>query len=69
MNEYVGVIKEIDKLGRIVIPKNYRERLLMGDRVELVLTREGILIRNPEYEIVKTVPQDADPARRGESGD
>ena len=49
----VGVIKEIDKLGRIVIPKEMRERFLLGELVEVTLTKEGILIRNPEYMLVQ----------------
>ena len=49
----VGIIKEIDNLGRIVIPKDYRERLNLGKRVEVVLTENGGLIRNVEYELVK----------------
>lgn len=49
----VGVIKEIDKLGRIVIPKEMRDRFALGELVEITLTTEGILIRNPEYALVK----------------
>ena len=49
----VGVIKEIDKLGRIVIPKEMRERFLLGKLVEVTLTKDGILIRNPEYMLVQ----------------
>ena len=49
----VGVIKEIDKLGRIVIPKEMRERLSLDKNVEVVLTDEGVLIRNSEYKLVK----------------
>ena len=53
----IGVIKEIDKLGRIVIPKDMRDRLALGESVEVTLTEEGILIRNPIYKLVKaTVP-------------
>ena len=50
----LGIIKEIDNLGRIVIPKEFRERLKLEKRVELVLTKSGLLIRNAEYEMVKT---------------
>ena len=53
MNNNIGVIKEVDALGRIVIRKDYRERLMLEKKVELILTKEGILIRNPEYELVK----------------
>lgn len=49
----IGIIKEIDGLGRIVIPKELRERLLLEKRVELILTKRGLLIRNPEYCLVK----------------
>ncbi len=53
MSEAIGVIKEIDNLGRILIPKELRERLLLEREVELVLTEEGLLIRNPEYKLAK----------------
>ena len=49
----VGLLKEIDKLGRIVIPKELHERYIMEGRVEIIATREGILIKNPEYVMVK----------------
>ena len=52
-NEAVGVLKDIDRIGRIVIPKDFRETLKLEDKVEIVMTREGVLIRNPQYEIVK----------------
>ena len=53
MSKEVGVIKEIDNLGRIVIPKDFRERLMLEKRVEVILTRDGVLIRNPIYELIK----------------
>ena len=49
----IGIIKEIDNLGRIVIPKEIRERLKLGKSVELIVTAKGVLIRNPQYEMVK----------------
>ena len=53
MNEKVGIIKEIDNLGRIVIPKEMRERLFLDKKVEIILTKDGALLRNPEYILVK----------------
>ena len=53
MRDGVGVLKEIDKLGRLVIPKEFRDRLLLGAEVEVVLTEDGILVRNPEYRLVR----------------
>ena len=49
----IGIIKEMDSLGRILIPKDFRERLALEDRVELILTTEGLLIRNPKYAFIK----------------
>ena len=49
----VGIIKEIDNIGRIVIPKEFRERLMLKNRVEIIMTADGLFIRNPKYELVK----------------
>ena len=53
MKDTVGVIKEIDNLGRIVIPKEMRDRLSLGKSVEVVLTETGVLVRNPEYKLAR----------------
>ena len=47
MFQEIGITKEIDQLGRILIPKDIRERLALEDSVELILTTEDLLIRNP----------------------
>ena len=52
MSAKVGLIKEIDNLGRIVVPKDMRERLGLQREVEVLLTDEGVLIRNPKYKLV-----------------
>lgn len=49
--ECIGITKEIDRIGRIVIPKEIRERLGFIDRVEMIITKEGLLIRNSRYEL------------------
>lgn len=51
--DVIGVEKEIDKLGRICIPKEMRRLFNFENKVELQITREGILIKNPEYILVK----------------
>ena len=43
----VGIIKEVDKLGRVLIPKEIRERFGFAERVEVIVTERGVLIRNP----------------------
>ena len=53
MKETVGVIKEIDKLGRIVIPKEMRDRHGLKTKVEVVLTKEGVLLRNSEFVLIR----------------
>lgn len=50
----IGIIKEFDKLGRIVIPKDVRERYALNDKVEIVTTKDGVLLKNPDYCLVKT---------------
>lgn len=51
--EQIGITKEIDDLGRICIPKEIRVQLGIEGKVELITTKEGLLIRNPKYVLVK----------------
>ena len=53
MNENFGMIKEIDDLGRLVIPKELRKTFKLDKHVEILVTKDGILVRNPKYEIVE----------------
>ncbi|MBQ7387450.1 MAG: hypothetical protein IJW03_04710 [Clostridia bacterium] len=59
MKNGIGINKEIDALGRLVIPKEMRALFNMNKQVELVITEEGILIKNPEYKLVKIDNTDA----------
>lgn len=54
----VGIIKEVDKLGRVLIPKEFRDRFGLTERVEVVPTESGVLIRNPEYVLVRAEKED-----------
>ena len=45
----IGVNKEIDSLGRLVIPKEMRDLFNLNRQVELVVTERGVLVRNPRY--------------------
>ena len=49
----IGVIGEIDATGRLCVPKEMRELFKLDGKVELVVTREGVLLRNPEYVLVR----------------
>ncbi len=51
--EKIGIKKEIDKLGRICIPKEMRTLFNFEGEVELQITKDGILLKNPEYILVK----------------
>ena len=53
MNFATGIIKELDKLGRIVIPKELRARYGLSENVEIIATEDGILLRSPKYKLVK----------------
>ena len=54
----VGIIKEFDKLGRLVIPKEIRERYELTDKVEIITTPDGVLLRNPKYILIKKSEKD-----------
>ena len=51
--EKPGINKEIDSLGRLVIPKEMRNLFKMETEVELVVVEEGVLVRNPKYKLVE----------------
>ena len=53
MNNEIGIKKEIDRLGRIVIPKEMRSLFSFENEVELIVTENGVLIKNPEYKLVR----------------
>lgn len=53
MSKQIGIIKEIDSLGRLVIPKEMRQLFALEKAVEVIVTNEGILVRNPEYKLIK----------------
>ena len=52
MNEVIGIKREVDSLGRIVIPKEIRRTYRLEKEVEIIATAEGVLLRNPQYEVV-----------------
>ena len=49
----IGIKKEIDKLGRICIPKEMRKLFNLENEVEIRITKDGILLKSPEYMLVK----------------
>ena len=51
--KHIGIIKEFDKLGRIVVPKEMRDLFGFEKSVEVIVTEEGVLIRNPKYILIE----------------
>ena len=49
----IGIIKKIDNLGRVTIPKSMRDMYSLSEKVEVIPLKEGVLVRNPEYELIK----------------
>lgn len=43
----IGITKKIDSLGRMVIPKDIRKLFELNTEEELIITKDGILIRKP----------------------
>ena len=53
-----GIRRDVDKLGRIVIPKELRTLYHLDEDVEIVCTKDGVLLRNPQYKVVKIQKED-----------
>ena len=51
--EQVGILSEIDSLGRLHLPKKIRDLYALEREIELVLTDEGVFLRNPHYTLTK----------------
>ena len=49
----IGIIKEVDRMGRLVIPKEFRERYGISRKVEIVATEKGLLLKSQEYTLIK----------------
>ncbi len=49
----IGIKRDIDSLGRVCIPKEMRKLFGFEGEVEIVITELGVLIRRPEYKLVK----------------
>ena len=49
----IGVLKSFDNLGRLVIPKEFRERYAFDKTVEVIAVENGVLISNPQYFLTK----------------
>ena len=45
-----GIEKQLDSLGRILIPKDIRKKLgfELNSPLEMIITEEGVLIRKPK---------------------
>lgn len=51
----VGIIRKVDHLGRITIPKEYRKfyHLEENEPICIIDTPEGVLLTNPKYKVVE----------------
>lgn len=56
----IGIIRKVDDLGGIVIPKEIRKfyHINANDEIEIVTTPDGIILRKPEYEVRKIECED-----------
>ena len=58
MDKKIGIIREFDNLGRLVIPKEMRVLFNFQKEFEIVVTEDGVLLRNPQYKLVKVEASD-----------
>ena len=45
-SDLVGIVKEIDGVGRMVVPKEFRDRFGLKDYIEIIPTKDGVLIKS-----------------------
>ncbi len=52
------IIRKIDKLGRLCIPKDFRKSLKITEKSEILITvtEEGILLKNKQTEQIYKKP-------------
>ena len=52
-----GIVRRVDDLGRIVIPKEVRRSLKLkeGDALEIFISNEGELVLKPYFETTRIV--------------
>ena len=58
MRKIIGIHKDFDRLGRLVIPKELRDLFGFEKTVEVLATKDGVLIRNPRYVLVERKTDD-----------
>lgn len=49
----IGIVRKVDSLGRVTLPKELRRvfRINEDDKIEILATDEGILLRIPNIEV------------------
>jgi len=50
----IGLQRKVDNLGRITIPKEYRDFYRLNEQtvISLIETPEGLLLTNPKFKVV-----------------
>ena len=48
-----GMLRDLDPLGRVCIPKEMRKMFHLENEVEVIVTEEGVLVRNPKYVLIE----------------
>lgn len=49
----IGIVRKVDSLGRVTLPKEFRRIFQMksNEYIEITATEQGILLRNPDIEV------------------
>ena len=52
LGETMGIIRQLDLLGRVVIPKEFREMLNINekDKIEIFLLQDGLFMRKSKIQ-------------------
>lgn len=63
----IGIVRKVDPLGRITLPKELRRvfKIEKNEMIEILATEQGILLRVPNIEVKRIKPDECEGCGHG----